>query len=127
MIRLEVLGGSKAGAVFAASRFPIRLGRASSNDIILEDSGVWPSHLSICREGDDAILQVETDAMLQLNGEPVQRKPLRNGDIIGVGSVNVQFSFTAVRQSSLAFRESLTWVMLVALGLGEVAIAYALW
>jgi len=127
MVRLEVLAGSKTGAVFTGTRFPICAGRAANNDFSFEDDGVWPNHFSIQRQRNELIIQAEANAFLTVNGESIQHATLRNGDVIGVGAARVQFGFTPMRQSSLAWRERLTWVAIAALGFGEVAIAYAIW
>ena len=126
MVRLEILSGSRAGVCFTLSRFPIRVGRAPDNDVTLDEPGVWPGHFSIRREANDLVAQVGPDALISINGDAVQQSPLRNGDIITVGAIKLQFGFTAVRQSSLAWRERVTWAALAALAFGEVAVAYAL-
>jgi hypothetical protein len=123
MVRLDVLAGTKAGSTADCSGFPISLGRASEDDLKLEDAGVFPAHCSIHRQRNDLILQAAAEALVTVNGEAVQQAALRNGDIIGLGAAKLRFGFMPVRQTSLAWREWLTWLGLAALVLGEVAIA----
>jgi pSer/pThr/pTyr-binding forkhead associated (FHA) protein len=127
MVRLQVLAGNRTGICFSSSRFPIRVGRAAEDDFILDEPGVWPSHFSIQREGNELVIHVGPDALLCVNGAPVRQAALRNGDIISFGGIKLQFGFTPVRQSSLKWRERLTWAALGGLALGEIAVAYVLW
>jgi hypothetical protein len=69
-------------------------------------------------------LEAEPDALLSVNDAPAQRAILRNGDIITLGALKIRFSFSPVRQFSLAPREWMTWIALAALCLGQVALVY---
>ena len=127
MVRLEVLAGIRAGGCFSSTSLPIRVGRAADNDLALDEPGVWPSHFSIQREKNDLFLHVGPNALVSVNGESVQQALLRNGDVIGLGAIKLQFGFAPVRQSSLLWRERLTWVALAGLAVSEIAVAYLLW
>jgi hypothetical protein len=72
------------------------------------------------------VLEVEPDALLDLNETTVKRAVLRNGDVMTVGAVRIRFSLSPVRASSQAVVEWLTWIGLGALCLGQVAIIYSL-
>jgi hypothetical protein len=127
MVRLEVLAGTRAGVCFSSTRLPLQVGRTAGNDLTLDEPGVWPSHFSIAREENDLVIHVGPEPLLTVNGETVRRAALRNGDIICLGAIKLRFGFAPVRQSSLIWRERLTWVGIAALALGEIAVAYALW
>jgi pSer/pThr/pTyr-binding forkhead associated (FHA) protein len=127
MVRLEVLAGTRTGVCFSSTSLPIRVGRAADDDLTLDEPGVWPSHFSIQREKNDLFIHVGPNALLSINGESVQQSPLRNGDIISLGAIKLQFGFAPVRQASLLWRERLTWVALAGLAFCEIAVAYLLW
>ena len=127
MVRLHVVAGNRSGFCFSSSRLPIRVGRASDNDLTLDDPGIWPMHFSIAREKNDLTIHVGPDALLSINSEPVQKALLRNGDVISIGSIKLQFGFTPVRQTSLIWRERATWAALAVLAFSEIAVAYTLW
>jgi predicted component of type VI protein secretion system len=126
MVQLHILSGKRGGAIFQSARFPIRAGRSPESDLALDDPGVWPRHFQILWQRDGLIVEVEPDALLNLNDTPVRRAVLRNGDEMTLGAVRIRFSLSPVRPSSLAAREGLTWVGLGALCLAQVALVYAL-
>jgi len=93
-------------------------------DLLLEEPGVWQHHFLIDWLAEGLVLETEPQALLSINDVPAQRAVLRNGDTITLGAVRIRFSLTAVRQSSLALREWLTWIALGSLCLGQVALVY---
>ena len=126
MVQLQILSGKKAGAQFTASRLPLQIGRAAGADLLLEEPGVWPRHLQISRQGRDLVCQAEADALLSINGVQVDHAVLRSGDVISIGALKIQFALSPVRQSSLRWRESLTWAALALLCLGQIVLIYRL-
>jgi len=122
MVQLQILSGKRAGAQFTASRLPLQIGRAAGADLSLEEPGVWPRHFQITRQGRDLVCQAEASALLSVNGVPVERAVLRNGDVISIGALKIQFALSPVRQSSLRWREWLTWAALALLCLAQVAL-----
>jgi Inner membrane component of T3SS, cytoplasmic domain len=126
VVHLQLLSGNRSGAVFRPTHFPIRAGREPGLDLILDDPGVWQRHFLIDWRPEGLVLEAEPDALLSVNDSPSQRAILRNGDIITLGALKIRFSFSPVRQSSLAPREWLTWIALGALCLGQVALVYLL-
>jgi len=114
MISLQVLSGKKAGSQTEARHFPFHIGRAPQNQLALEDDGVWDRHLTLefhPTEGFELI--AAHDAITAVNGRPVEKTILHNGDIITVGSAKVQFWLAPARQRSLALRENLIWGLLI--------------
>jgi hypothetical protein len=126
MVQLQILSGSRIGTKFSGNHFPIKVGRADDSDLALQELGVWPQHFQITWQTEGLILETEPDALISVNDTAVHRAILRNGDIITVGSLKLRFSLGAVRQSSAAIVEWLTWVALGALCLGQVALVYLL-
>jgi predicted component of type VI protein secretion system len=124
VVQLQLLSGTRSGAVFRFTQFPIRAGREPGLDLTLEDAGVWQRHFQIDWREEGLVLQVEPQALLSVNGAPVQSATLRNGDVITLGALRIRLGLSPVRQSSLALREWLTWLGLVALCLGQVALVY---
>ena len=124
MVQLHILSGGSAGAKFDGSRLPVTIGRSDQSDVSLDDPGVWPSHCRIDWLPEGLVLEVEPDALASVNGEPVPRSLLRNGDLITLGGVTMRFSLSPVRQTSAVLREWLTWIALGALCLGQVAAIY---
>ncbi len=125
MVQLHVLTGKKAGTQAVARRFPFRVGRSSQAALVLEDAGVWDRHLEIdLRPAHGAVLTASDEALTLVNGETVREAALRNGDIIELGAVKLRFGLSATRQRSLRWRETLTWIVLAAFCLGQVALIY---
>jgi pSer/pThr/pTyr-binding forkhead associated (FHA) protein len=124
VVQLQLLSGNRSGTVFRPIRFPIRAGREPGLDLSLDDPGVWKRHFLIDWRPEGLVLEAEPEALLSVNDSPVQHAVLRNGDIITLGALKIRFSFSPLRQSSLAPREWLTWIALGALCLGQVALVY---
>jgi predicted component of type VI protein secretion system len=126
MVQLQILSGKKAGAQFTAASLPMQIGRAAEADLCLEEPGVWPRHFQVLRQGRDLVCQAEANALLSVNGVQVDHAVLRNGDVISIGALKMQFALSPVRQSSLRARESLTWAALALLCLSQVVLIYRL-
>lgn len=125
MVRLQILSGGQAGLAYEASDFPLALGRAADGGIVLEDPGVWERHFQIARDFTEGfILEVIPPALVSVNGQPVARVILRNGDIITAGSVKMQFWLRETRQVSLRPREIATWISLLLLCALQAAIIW---
>ncbi len=125
MVQLKVLSGKMAGASFGARRFPVRVGRSAKADLRLEDEGVWDRHLRLefnRREG--VVLHAEANALAAVNGQPLEAVPLRNGDVIQLGSATLQFWLAEARQTALGIREAMTWLGIAAVCLGQIALIY---
>jgi hypothetical protein len=125
IVHLKFLSGKKAGAVWSARRFPVRIGRAANADLRLEDAGIWDYHLSLdFQPSKGFFLEVQPNALARLNDQPVQRAPLRNGDLITLGPLQLQFWLGETRQAGLRFREGLTWAGIAAVSLAQIALIY---
>jgi pSer/pThr/pTyr-binding forkhead associated (FHA) protein len=127
MIQLNILSGKKAGTQPVTRRFPFRIGRAAGNELQLEDDGVWDQHLTVEFQKQEGFkLTTSANALVTVNGEPVQNKILHNGDTITVGSVKIQFWLAAARQSNLLLRESFVWALLVLVTVIQFTLIYRL-
>lgn len=125
MIQLTVLNGKQAGSQWVARRFPVRLGRAPACEVCLEGDGVWDQHAQIIlRRREGFILTVQEEAIAAVNGHPVRETLLRNGDEFDLGSAKLRFALSPTRQRGLRWRESLTWLALAALCVGQGALIY---
>ena len=125
MVQLHFLSGKMAGQQWNARRFPFQVGRATDADLTLDDAGIWETHLRIeIDPTQGALLYASPEAFTAVNGQPIRRAILRNGDIIEAGSVKMRFGFSPSTQYSLRFREIVTWVALGALCFGQVALIY---
>ena len=121
MVQLNVLSGKAAGRSITVRRFPFDIGRADQNDLVLDDSGVWNRHLTLEFQSDHGIqIGQYPDASYTVNLQPVASGYcLRNGDIIALGAVRLQFWLAAASQRSLCSRELFIWFMLAAVVLVE--------
>lgn len=127
MVQLRVLNGSRAGTAHTASRFPCTLGRASGDDLQLVEAGVWENHLQLdLRVPDGFRLSRLGQGRASVNGTEFDELTLRNGDVIELGAVKVQFWLAAVQQSDNRARDTLVWIGLVALVLAEGALMLVL-
>src|SRR5271170_684369 len=117
MVQLQILSGRRAGAQFDGSSLPMTVGRSEQSDVSLEEPGVWPCHCKIHWRREGLVLEVEPGALASVNGVPMPRALLRNGDMITLGGVTLRFSLSPIHQSSAVLREWLTWTALGVLSL----------
>jgi hypothetical protein len=128
MVQVQILSGRNAGTTHRIQAFPFRVGRGGKADLRLEEPGIWESHLQLdLARSREITLTVLPDARAAVNGLVVQSPaPLKNGDLIQAGSVEMRFSLSSARQYSTSLREALTWIGLGILCLGQIALIYAL-
>ena len=125
MLQLSILSGKTAGTVWVARRFPVRIGRGAGCDLRLEGNGVWEEHLRVQFEpARGFVLETSPNALARINGQPLQRTVLRNGDLIEIGSVKMQFCLSETRQTGLRLREALTWAAIAGISLGQIGLIY---
>lgn len=125
MVQLNVLSGKKAGTQWVARRFPVRIGRAATNDLQLEESGVWNEHCQVdFNPAEGFILTAQPNALVTINHQPSQTACLRNGDSLGLGSVRLQFWLSEARQRGLRMREWFVWVLVIGISFAEIALIY---
>ena len=127
MVQLKVFSGNQAGPATLARRFPFVVGRNTTADLCLEQDGIWDRHLEFHLQIPDGfLLKAHPRALTSVNGQQVQQAFLRNGDLIEVGSLKIQFWLSETRQRGLRMREFLTWIALAALCAGQIVLIYGL-
>lgn len=125
MVLLDFLSGQKAGTSQGARRFPLRIGRSEKCEIRSADPGVWDEHLTLnCVPSEGFVLETFPNTRVSLNGESVQRSLLRNGDVIEIGALKLQFWLAEAPQKSLRFREGFVWTVIVMVSVCQVALIY---
>jgi pSer/pThr/pTyr-binding forkhead associated (FHA) protein len=125
MVQFRILSGKKAGAAYVARRFPVRIGRAADCELRVEEDGIWDRHAQVdFIPADGFVLAAQPNCLVAINSEPVQETVLRNGDVIEAGSLKLQFWLSETRQAGLRLRESLTWVGIGLVCLGQIALIY---
>ncbi len=123
MLQLQILSGKSAGVFWDARRLPVRVGRASSNDLQLADDGVWNEHFQVAlNPAEGFVLSVHPGALVTVNHTPASTARLRNGDLITAGSAQLCFRLSETRQRGLRLREWLVWMLVAGVILGEVAL-----
>jgi pSer/pThr/pTyr-binding forkhead associated (FHA) protein len=116
-----------AGTHWVARRFPVQVGRSAACDLRVEESGVWDRHIQLDFDPVEGfLLQAHPDALVTVNNQPVQAIRLRNGDSIGLGSVQVQFWLGARAQRVLWPREWFVWLLVVAVTAAQIILVYQL-
>jgi pSer/pThr/pTyr-binding forkhead associated (FHA) protein len=125
-VLFKIVSGKKAGASMAARHFPVRIGRSMQSDIQLDDAAVWDEHLEISLNAThEFVAATRSNALATLNGTALaQPTAIRNGDVLGIGSANIQFWLADPGQRGLAFREWLTWIGIAIICMAQVALIY---
>ena len=127
MVQLKVLSGKNAGYVIQARDFPLILGRHFSVGALFEEEGVWDNHLQITFTMADGFrLCANPSALTIVNGRKIEEALLRQGDLIEMGSVKLQFWLSEVRQRGLRPLEILTWTAIGVITLVQVGLIYEL-
>jgi hypothetical protein len=124
MIQLQILSGKMAGDQVVARHFPFRVGRAPDSDLKLEEPGIWERHFEIGLRVPEFCLSTGKDTFVAINAQRQTEAVLKNGDVIEAGSVKIRFGLLPNTQPSLTWRESVTWIALVLLSLGQIALIY---
>lgn len=114
ILELQRLDPGHNGEVFGVEARPFMVGRAGDADVRILAPGVWDRH---CTIRPDAALGFVVEpgeyAPVSVNDAVIQeRRRLRPGDRIGLGSVMLQFRLAPTRQRSLVWREQGTWLAL---------------
>jgi pSer/pThr/pTyr-binding forkhead associated (FHA) protein len=85
-ITLRVLDGADRGRVFGTLAPPVTIGREEGNSIQLNDERVSRFHLKIQEDHEKLVLtDLESTNGTKVNGEDIQLRILRYGDMIALG------------------------------------------
>lgn len=86
LITLRVLHGADRGRVFHELPTPVTIGREEGNAIQLNDERVSRYHLKLQEDNDKIVAtDLESTNGTKINGEDVQVRIVRHGDMISVG------------------------------------------
>lgn len=126
MVQLNVLSGRYQEHYVEAGHFPVFIGRGSECHLQLEELGVWERHVELdFRRDEGFVLRPISNATTIVNGERLEGECLlRNGDLLELGFIKLQFWLGAVKQRSLVVAEGLVWL---GLALGAALQAWLLW
>jgi two-component system cell cycle response regulator len=87
---LVVLAGSNVGEMYKLEEAEILIGRASNAGIRLNDEGVSRRHARIVKDADSIVVEdLQSANGTLVNGEPVARRVLVDGDKVMLGSTSV--------------------------------------
>jgi len=127
MIQLRILSGNMAGSLKAVRHFPFHIGRAASNELVMDDSGVWDNHLTLeFQKSEGVILKTAPEAFAAINDQSQSEARLRNGDVISFGSSKIQFWLAPPPQRGLGFRELCVWLLLSGVTTFQIFLVYVL-
>lgn len=85
-VTLRIIDGADRGRVFTSLDTPITIGREEGNIIQLNDDRVSRYHLKIQEDQERVVLtDLESTNGTKVNGEDIQLRILRHGDMICVG------------------------------------------
>ena len=125
MVQFKILSGKKAGSLWEARRFPVRIGRAANANLQIEEAGVWDDHLKIGIEPNEGFMaETQANAFASINGQSIQRAALRNGDTLDLGSVKLQFWLSEARQRGQTLRETFVWTLITLVCLAQIGLVY---
>jgi pSer/pThr/pTyr-binding forkhead associated (FHA) protein len=125
MVLFRILSGKLAGTEIVACHFPFRVGRAPTADLRLDACGVWEQHCELVKDSTRGIvLQANHASLTLLNGERIEEATLRNGDLLELGEVRLQFWLSPAIQTGLAARETVTWLALAGLLFAQIGLIY---
>jgi Protein of unknown function (DUF3662)/FHA domain len=89
---LVLVQGGQPLRTYPLATAELTIGRAEQSDIALSDPGVSRNHARVVREGDDFIVEdLRSTNGTEVNGQPVRRRRLANGDMLKLASSTLQF------------------------------------
>jgi len=125
VVQLQLNTPDQAAVREDVRRFPFRVGRSDSSDLVVQADGVWDHHLELDFDPARGILvSARSGALLTVNGEAVDQARLANGDLVGLGAASLRFGFSPLRQRRMWVGEAMVWLSLVALTAGQLALIY---
>ena len=115
MIRLEVCEPRGLATSHLVARFPCAIGRGVSCHLRMEAPGVWDRHAEIGLDPEAGFHVTATGAgALSVNGEPINRSRIRNGDRLTLGGLVLRFWLAPVRARSHRTGEYVFWGLCLA-------------
>ncbi len=127
LFQLAVRCSGRTTVVVPLVRFPFTVGRAGSAGLVLDVPGIWDRHLRFELDPREGLFAVtEGKALVRHGGELIRRHRARNGDEYQAGSVTLQVSLGEPDRQGLGFWEGVLWVLLIVVGLLQLAVAWSL-
>jgi len=126
MVQLNILSGEYQQQFVKSNTFPTRIGRGENCQLQLVDTGIWENHLELnLNEKHHFTIRTASDATAMVNGKPLEGvQLLRNGDLIEIGLVKIQFWLGTVQQKNLSIREAAAWALLLAVTMAEIYLLF---
>lgn len=92
VITFRVLDGADRGRIFENLATPVTIGREEGNSIQLNDERVSRFHVKVQEDQDKVVLtDLESTNGTKVNGEDIQLRILRHGDLISLGRTVMLF------------------------------------
>jgi pSer/pThr/pTyr-binding forkhead associated (FHA) protein len=96
-------------------RLPWRIGRSSASDLRLDRPGVWDAHAILENAPDTRVaIRAVSDGIVAVNHVPLREAVLRNGDIVTLGSVQMEFRVSPTAGRTGRETASAMWAVVVA-------------
>ena len=124
MLQLQITRGNATGKVVFVNKFPFVIGRASGDDLILNDDGVWEGHLRIQRNQGKVVFSKREEAFADCNGTPFQDLDFHPGQQITLGNCSFRVTLAPAVQKRYFIRERSAWLLVVFVTLLQVLIIY---
>lgn len=88
-----IIAGTDTGRRFFLSAEVTTIGRGEKADVQIDDGSISRLHACILRQADRTCLLEDMGSTngTKINRQPVTRKELRDGDVIGLGDVSIKF------------------------------------
>lgn len=78
--------------IYEVTRRVVLIGRSRQCDLVLADTNVSRRHAELRQRGNDyLIVDLDSTNGVEVNGQKVKTKVLRNGDLINLGTLRVRF------------------------------------
>ncbi len=125
MIQLQIVGGLRAGDLFVPKQLPLRIGRGPTDDLRLEDDGVWAGHACIELTPDGFFhLKAREEAWVCVDGARMRDTRIKGGDVLDLGAAKMIFQLASAPQRGLALREWFLWINLLVLAVSEMILMF---
>ena len=90
--KLLLFGWGQEPIIFPLIPAEVLIGRLYSVDLVLEDPAVSRIHAKIVREGSErTLVDLESSTGTFVNGSPVGRHVLCDGDVIQIASIQMEY------------------------------------
>jgi hypothetical protein len=99
----------------AVDTVPYVIGRAAEANLRVEAPGVWDRHLVLELDATEGLVAIPSpEALTTFEGQTIQRHRVRMGDVLGLGSVTIQFLLTPVVRRRTGLWEVAVWLLFAA-------------